>query len=152
MGERGMKADDLKKTGLKFLFGIFFALVLPAISFADPSLSYIQNNLDGSQRLTGHVPQEVKNGTAIFKYHANQNMEARIILPLANPSQLSSLLQGLYDPQSPNYHQFLTPTQFAQAFAPSAIDSMEVQEYLNKQGVYVTGQSANGMVLHVTGT
>jgi len=152
-----MKKYFPEKAGFKLLFGIFlaaFGMAMAANSFADSSagpLSYIRNNVDGSQTLTGHVPLEVKNATAAFKYHASQNIDARIILPLTNQSQLSSLLQDLYDPKSPSFHHFLTPAQFAQQFSPSAIDLTLVQDFLNKEGISVTGQSSNGAVLNVTG-
>jgi len=114
--------------------------------------NYVKNNADGSQTLTGHMPLEVKNGAATFKYHASQTINAQVIMPLGNQSELSSLLQGLYDPKNPNFHHFLTPTQFAQQFAPSSIDSTQVQEFLKAQGISVTGQSSNGAVLNVSGS
>jgi len=136
------------------LFGIFlaaFGLTTTANSSADPS-SYIRNNADGSQTLRGHVPSEVKKAAATFRYHADHNINAQIIMPLANQSQLSTLLQNLYDPKSPSFHQFLTPAQFAQQFAPSAIDSTQVQEFLKTRGISVIGQSSSGAVLNVTGS
>jgi len=111
--------------------------------------SYVKNNPDGSQTLTGHVPLVVKNGTAILQSHASLNINAQIIMPLANQSQLSTLLQNLYDPTNSSFHQFLTPTQFAQQFAPSSIDQTLVGEYLNQEGITVT--ASNGAVLNVTG-
>ncbi len=150
-----MKNNFLEKAGLKLLFGLFlavFGMAMAANSFAD-SPNYIRNNADGSQTLTGHVPLEIKNATTAFLYHAtNPSINAQVIMPLANQSQLNSLLQDLYNPESPNYHHFLTPAQFAQQFAPSAVDSTLVQEFLNKQGISVTGQSPNGAVLNVTGS
>jgi kumamolisin len=149
-----MKKNLSVMTGLKLFLGILlaaFGMTTAENSFADTSYSYIKNNFDGSQTLTGHVPLEVKNATATFKSHANMNLNVQIIMPLANQSQLSSLLQDLYDPKSPGFHHWLTPAQFTQQFAPSAIDSTLVQEYLNKEGISVTGLSANGAVLNVTG-
>jgi kumamolisin len=46
----------------------------------------------------------------------------------------------------------LTPAQFAQQFSVSIINTILVQEYLNKLGIYVSGQSSNGAVLNVTGS
>jgi len=142
------------KANRQLLIGMFLVslgVFLPANSFADNFSSYIKNNFDGSQTLTGHVPLEVRNGAAILKHHANFNLSAQIIMPLANQVQLNTLLQNLYDPKSSSFHQFLTPTQFAQQFAPSVIDLIQVREYLKKVGVIITGQSANGAVLNVSG-
>jgi len=150
-----MKKNFSRKTGLKIFFVIFLTTVgmtMTANASEAPYSTYTRNNPDGSQTLTGHVPGEVKNAIAAFKYHASHNINARIILPLANQSQLSSLLQDLYNPKSPNFHHFLTPAQFAQQFISSAIDSSIVQEFLKKEGISVTGQSANGAILNVAGS
>ena len=147
-----MKKNFLEKSGYKLLFGFFllvFSMTMAANSFAN-SYRYIKNNLNGSQTLTGHMPRELQN--SVFKYHANQFITAQVILPLANQAQLSSLLSDLYNPQSPNFHHFLTPAQFAQQFAPMASDTTVVQEFLNREGISVTGRSPNGMVLIVTGS
>jgi len=107
---------------------VVWGLIMASYSLADPSHSYIRNNPDGGQTLTGHVPRDIKN--ASFKYHASRNINAQIIMPLSNQTQLSSLLQSLYDPKSTNFHHFLTPAQFAQQFATSSVDSNLVQEFL----------------------
>jgi len=138
--------------GLEIIFSIIFATAIPVYSFADSSLNYIKNNPDGSQTLTGHMPRELKNGAATFKNHVNQFMTAQIIMPLGNQANLNTLIQNLYNPKSPNFHQFLTPSQFAQSFAPSIIDVMQVQEYLNRNGINVIGQTGNGSVLDVSGS
>jgi kumamolisin len=154
MEKRGeyMRGNFLKRAGLKLFLGIFLSalgMAMASNSLADPFYSYVRNNADGSQTLTGHVPRDIRRSA--FKYHASLNISAQIIMPLANQSQLSALLQGLYDPKSPNFHHFLTPAQFAQQFSSPAIDSAAVQEYFKKEGISVTGQSPNGAVLFVTG-
>ena len=156
-----MKKDFLKKVGIQFLFVVFlvvFGITMTGSLFADSSnsagpVSYFRDNSDGSRTLTGHIPLEVRNSTAALKYHAtaNQNISAQIILPLQNQNQLSAFLKDCYDTKSPNYHRFLTPTQFAEQFGSSQTDSTEVQEFLKKQGISVTGQSPNGAILYVTG-
>ena len=154
-----MKKHFLKKAGVQFIFLIAFGIAMTGNSFADSSsnvsgpASYFRDNIDGSRTLIGHVPWDVRNSTAALKYHAtsNQNISAQIILPLQNQDQLSVLLKDCYDIKSPNYHHFLTPAQFAEQFGPSATDSTEVQEFFKKRGISITGQSANGAVLYVTG-
>lgn len=110
---------------------------------------FFRDNPDGSRTLIGHVPKDV--ATATFISHTSQNMSVSIILPLENQSQLNSLLQDLYDPKSPTYHHFLTPLQFNQQFSASIVDSALIKEYLNNEGISVTGQSSNGSLLYVTG-
>lgn len=149
-----MKNNFSIRSCFKLLLGILLAVsgvCSASTAFANP-FSYIKNNPDGSQILTGHVPSFVQNGTAVLKSHASQTITAQIIMPVSNQSGLSSLLQSLYDPSSPNFHHFLTPTQFAQQFTASTVDAAFVQESLAKQGIVVTGRSPNGTVLYVTGS
>jgi len=135
------------KSGRRLLFGIFLA----AFGMNAAENSFVRNNPDGSQTLTGHVPSEVRNSTATFVSRASMNIDARIILPLQNRSELDGLLQDLYDPQSPTFHHFLTSGEFSRRFTPSATDSAQVQEFLRNEGALVTGQSPNGAVLDVEG-
>lgn len=141
----------MQRQALVCLLAVAFAVSLSTTSFANFPASYIKNNLDGSQTLGGHVPDEVSSGKAAFKYHASQNLNAQIILPLQNQAQLTSLLNDLYDPKSPRYHQFLTPAQFGQQFGPSAIDVQLIKEYLDKKGIAVASSSPAGFVLNVAG-
>jgi kumamolisin len=110
-----------------------------------------QTNPGGTQTLAGHVPLEVRNGTAVLRYHASVNIDGRIILPLRNQPELAELLEDLYNPNSPKFHKFLTPDEFAQRFSADAADSMQVREFLKAAGIFVTGQSGNGTVLRATG-
>ena len=114
-------------------------------------LSYLGTTLTVPQPLRGHMPWEVTNGGAAFQYHASQYINARIILPFADPSQLSGFLQDVYNPKSAEFHHFLTPEQFAHGLLPPMLDSLFVQEFLKNEGISVNGQSANGTVLKVTG-
>ncbi len=59
-------------------------------------------------------------------------------LALRNQDQLSALLQSLYNPSSPNYHQYLTQDEFAQRFGPTAVQRQAVIAYLTRQGFAVT--------------
>jgi kumamolisin len=150
-----MTRPDKRLITRRILFAIFLISLSAATapnSFAgDPYSAYIKNNPDGSQTLKGHVPLAVRNSTAVLLSHASLNIDARVIMPLANQSKLSALLEDLYDPQSPSFRHFLTPPQFAQQFAPPATDSIQVRRFLENEGLSVTGQSPNGTILNVTG-
>jgi len=106
--------------------------------------NYVGANPDGTQTLAGHVPLEVRNGTAVVKYHASLDIEGRIILPLRNQPELAELLEDLYNPNSPKFHKFLTPDEFAQRFSADATDAMQVQEFLKGAGISVTAGQVMG--------
>ncbi len=69
---------------------------------------------------------------------SNRTLHMSIGLALRNQDQLSALLQSLYDPSSPNYHQYLTPDEFAQRFGPTAEQRQAVIDYLIQKGFTVT--------------
>ena len=146
--------DMIKGSKLvKVVFLILFSLSVSSYSFAlQLTWSHVHNNPDGSQTLKGHVPLMVKNGEAKYQFHSNLFLSAQIIMPLSNQPQLDSLIQSLYNPTSPLYHQFLTPAKFAQSFGPSTVDLNTVKDFLNKENIQIINQSANGNVLNVAGS
>ncbi len=69
---------------------------------------------------------------------SNRTLSMNIGLALRNQDQLNTLLASLYDPSSPNYHQYLTPDQFAQQFGPTPDQRQAVIDYLTQHGFTVT--------------
>ena len=67
-----------------------------------------------------------------------RTLHMSIGLSLRNQDQLSALLQSLYNPSFPAYHQYLTPDEFAQRFGPTAAQRQAVIDYLIRQGFTVT--------------
>ena len=67
-----------------------------------------------------------------------RTLHMSIGLALRNQDQLSALLQSLYNPSSPNYHQYVTQDEFAQRFGPTAVQRQAVIDYLTRQGFSVT--------------
>src|SRR5579884_528069 len=83
---------------------------------------------------------------------ANQQLNLSIGLQLRNADQLDALLAAMYDPQSPQYRQYLTPDQFNQLFAPTASDVQQVVSFLQGQGLTVTNVAPNNMLIDASGT
>jgi len=69
---------------------------------------------------------------------SDRTLQMSVGLALRNQDQLSALLQGLYDTSSPDYHQYLTPDQFARQFGPTPAQQQAVISYLTGQGFTVT--------------
>ena len=90
----------------------------------------------------GAVPdsQNVPSITVTLKRTASQQAD------------LESFLTDVRTKGSSSYHQWLTPAQFAQRFAPSADSVAQVTTWLQAQGLQVASASAGGMRLTVTGT
>ena len=81
-----------------------------------------------------------------------QRMNLSIVLPLRNQAELTSLLQRLYDPSSPDFRQFLSVDQFTERFGPTAHDYQAVVAFARANGFTVTGTPANRLVVPISGT
>src|SRR5208283_3634047 len=102
---------------------------------------------------TWHVREAVSRGQAAWvgRLPATQSLKLSIALPLRNESQLDQVLQQLYDPRSPIYHQFLSVKEFTERFGPSQEDYDAVISFAQSNGLTVTGTAPNRMIVDVTG-
>ncbi len=124
--------------GLSVTFIFFF---LPALVYGQAPL------------ITKHIYDEVLSGQAslIERLPASQSLQLNIVLPLPNEAELDELLEQIYDPGSPMYHQFLSVEEFTERFGPSQADYNAVISFAEKNGLTVTGTSPNRMVVDVEG-
>ena len=97
--------------------------------------------------------EAVSSGQAAWvgRLPATQSLRLNIALPLRNESELDELLQQIYDPQSPSYHQFLSVEEFTERFGPSQEDYDAVISFAQANGLTVTGTAPNRMIVDVTG-
>lgn len=65
---------------------------------------------------------------------------------------LDALIDGLHDPQSPDYHAWLTAEQFGERFGPARADIDAIVAWLRGHGFVVDTPYASGMVLDVSGS
>ena len=79
-------------------------------------------------------------------------MKLLIGLPLRNGPSLTNLLNDLYNPASPSYHQYLTPAQFTEMFGPTTTDYQAVIAFAKSSGLSVGQTFANRTLLEVSGT
>jgi kumamolisin len=94
--------------------------------------------LNGQARLLGNLPSE-------------QTLRLVIVLPLRNQDQLDNLLEDVYNPNSPSYHQFLSVDEFTAKFGPTQDDYDAVVAFAKDNGLTVVGASRNRMNVDVTG-
>ncbi len=106
------------------------------------------------QTLHRHVRPAVSHGqaTPVGDLDPAQHLHFSIVLQPRNQAQLSWLLSDIYDPSSPDYHKFLSVSQFVDQFAPTVEDYQAVVAYAQAQGFTVTGQSANRLLVSLDGT
>jgi len=103
--------------------------------------------------LTSHVPDAVSSGLAPLVGHVppNQRLSLAISLPLRNEAGLDELVQQIYDPQSPNYHRYLSAPEFAGQFGPTQSDHEAVLQFARAHGLSVVDTASNRMVIDVAG-
>ena len=102
------------------------------------------------QRLHGHIPEAVSRLQPIGRMPGTNRLSLAIGLPLRNEAALDSLLQQIYDPASPNFHQYLTPEQFTERFGSTEQDYQAVIDFAKANGLTVTGTHPNRVVLDVS--
>jgi len=120
---------------------LFIALVLAAL----PARAA------GIQQLHGHVPLVVKSLSSLGDFTRTNRLHLAIGLPLRNQTALTRLLGELYDPASPNYHHYLTPSEFAAQYGPTAADYQKVIDFARENGLTVTGTHPNRTLVDVSG-
>ena len=103
--------------------------------------------------LTHHVRSVVSRGeaTTAGRLPANHVMTLNLVLPLRDPAGLKSFLADLYNPASPDYRQFVTPTEFTARFGPTAEDYEKVVRFATSSGFEVVGGSRDGMDVQIKG-
>ena len=104
--------------------------------------------------MTHHVRDVVRNGHAQAngRLPNNQVLQLDLVLPLRDPAGLKAFLADVYNPASPNYRHFVTPTEFTARFGPTAEQYETVLRFANTYGFQVVGGSRDGMEVQVKGT
>jgi kumamolisin len=71
---------------------------------------------------TRHTRDAVSQGQAAFVQHLDPNQRLHLVigLPVRDQAGLNSFLENLYNPNSPNYRQYLSVEQFTNMFGQQA--------------------------------
>lgn len=96
---------------------------------------------------SAHAAEKAKD---LGRAGANQQASFSVYLPLQNREALEQELATLHDSKSPQYHQWLTPQQFKERYAPSAQQVEAVRAQLSSLGLTATAEGPQR--LHVTGS
>jgi len=95
----------------------------------------------GATRAVDLGPLSAQSGT--------KPISVTIALSLPKLNEAESLLKALHTPQDPQFHQFLTASQFVARFAPTDSDVAKVVASLAKYGL--TAERTSATTLRVTG-
>ena len=104
------------------------------------------------QWVRGQIPAFVSQLHPLGRLPAAHRLNLTIGLPLRNEQALDDLLREIYDPASPGFHHYLTPEQFAEQFGPTKEDYQAVIDFVEANGLKVTGTHPNRVALEVSGS
>jgi hypothetical protein len=99
--------------------------------------------------LSGHVPHPISQLQPLGRLSASTNLHLTLGLPLRNRETLTNLIDQLYDPASPLYHQYLTVEQFTERFGPTEEDYQKVLGFARSHNLSVTAKHANRLLVDV---
>src|SRR6266516_1783050 len=143
--------SSMQRKLVRNVFFVVISLLLIAASFL---AIRVVVRADQNQRVTlsGQAVPLIQQARLMQAVDPNQQLNLSIGLQLRNPADLDSLLSAIYDPQSPQYHQYLTPDQFNQLFAPAPDQVQQVVSFLQGQGLTVTSIAPNNLLIDATGS
>ncbi len=122
-------------------------LIFIAVLFVLPAMAEISgrrdlhNNVPAAARLNSMGPLRETN-----------HLDLTIGLPFRNREMLTNLLNELYDPTTPRFRQWLTADQFTGQFGPTETDYQKVIVFAKEQGLKITQEYSNRMLLSVRGS
>lgn len=98
----------------------------------------------------GVAPQAVAidNGLAA----STDTVEIAVALKVNNLADLKAFVASTVNPSSANYHQFITPAQFAARYGQSEATVQQVKAYLEANGLTVNQVFNNNLVIMASGT
>jgi subtilase family serine protease len=125
------------------------ALILIAV-IASPLAIAVQAAVE-RQIIGGHVPNAVKNIQPIGRLESSRRLKLFIGLATRDEQGLDTFIEQLYAPSNANYHHYLSPEEFARRFGPAEEDYQTVIAYAKANGLNVTQQYSDRVVLSVEG-
>ncbi len=116
----------------------------------------------GLQRIPGHVltaltdaqrvPHQATFGQKSRSPGATRPLTLTLVLKRDDQAGFERYLADVYDPRSPHYHEFLTPSAIAARFGPSRQTYQELVRFLAHSGLQRVHGSRNRLTLTVRGS
>ena len=133
-----------------------FCILMPAAAFGQArSLVTAAVDTGLTVPLAEHHPLWANEATASSAIAENQSFEQMKIV-LARPAErqlaFEQYLASQLDPQSPNYHHWLTAEEIGNRFGPAESDIEAIRGWLTSQGLHVNQISPDRMILRFGGT
>jgi len=126
----------------------FLILFVTTIAWSQQSAS---TQLSKAALAALRTPPQVVTGaaTVVGHYTANPKLRLTIALRPPNPEQEATFLREVQDKTSPQYHQFLSQTNWIARFSPTEADEQAVIDWATSQGFTVTHRFPNRLLVDV---
>jgi len=129
------------KLSLCNVLAVMTAALLPITAFSQVR-SQITAKIDAGNRadLTRSIPARALAATDLGRVSTNLPMNDMLLMLQSSDAQkqaLESFMTDVQNPASPNYHKFLSPTQFGALYGPAQSDVDTIVGWLTNQGFKV---------------
>lgn len=103
-------------------------------------------------RLANTVVPNLDRATLVGAVPSAQHIQVTVGLAHPNPTGEAALERAMYDKNSPAYHRFLTPAQYASRFGVGAADYSRITGWLTRDGLTVGYTNPSHTQVLVEGT
>jgi subtilase family serine protease len=135
---------------IKQVFRSMTAVVAAVLAIA--GLLVAQDAAATGQAISNNVPGLVKVGKNVGVTDATQVIDVVIWLKIRNQAGLDALVADLYNPASASYHKWITPTEFAGTYAPTAQDAKTVEQFFSSNGLSGVEVGPKNLYVRARGT
>ena len=121
------------------------------------SKTLIREQVDDNQltMLRGNTPPAANAQNDAGRVSAGMPMTDLILVLRRSPevqAAFDAFVESQYDPNSPNFHHWLTPEQVGENFGPALADIATVSSWLSGHGLSVDGVSKDRMTIRFSGS
>ena len=105
--------------------------------------------------LVGNVPPQSRTAFDLGPVAPDMPLNSLLLTLAPSPAhqaQLDAIVQEQSDPESPHYHQWLTPSEFGIRFGVSVVDLNEVTAWLQSHGFAVNEVAPSHLLIEFSGT
>jgi len=139
----------MSKNPFKFQY-FALSLVLVSSMLGTAPIAY---SASGGQLIKNNTPPFVLTAPkAPEPVDQSQTIEVTLWLNLHNRQKLDSLAQDLYDPRSPNYREWVSFSQIAADYGPTAEEAKTVKEFLSAHDLTIVLADPNNFFVRARGT
>ncbi len=134
--------------------GVSMSVSIPVAAQAAQSSSSAprQTAVASSLIPVGAAPRLPHGSRVIGAIASTAAVTGAVALKLPNPASVTEFIDAVSSPRSPEYHHYLAPGQFTRRFGPSASTVAAVETQLRRDGLTVSGVSANNLLVSFHGT